>query len=113
MFRKNEDKQKLLTSFELTPGKVDKGYTDQRLYINLTENKIENKPIDPQVKDIFTGGRGYGMWYLFNAVSADTKWNSPENEIIFSTGPICGVTQYSGTGKTHVISLSPETGSAK
>ncbi len=112
MFKKNEDKQKLLTSFELTPGKVDKGYTDQRLYINLTENKIENKPIDPQVKDIFTGGRGYGMWYLFNAVSADTKWNSPENEIIFSTGPICGVTQYSGTGKTHVISLSPETGSA-
>jgi aldehyde:ferredoxin oxidoreductase len=64
------------------------------------------------VKDIFTGGRGYGMWYLFNAVSSDTKWNDPENEIIFSTGPICGITQYSGTGKTHVISLSPETGSA-
>ena len=43
-------------------------------------------------------------------MSSKTKWNDPENEIIFCTGPICGVTQYSGTGKTHVVSLSPETG---
>lgn len=112
MFEKNENNKKLLASCELVPGKVEKGYTDKRLYINLTENKIENKSIDSQVKDIFTGGRGYGMWYLFNAVSSNTKWNDPDNEVIFSTGPICGVTQYSGTGKTHVISLSPETGSA-
>ena len=112
MFEKKENNQKYLASCELIPGKVEKGYTNQRLYINLTENKIENKPIDLQVKEIFTGGRGYGMWYLFQAVTPDTNWNDPENEIIFSTGPICGVTQYSGTGKTHVISLSPETGSA-
>ena len=112
MFEIKKKNMKQLASCELIPGKVEKGYTDQRLYINLTENKIENKSIDLQIKDIFTGGRGYGMWYLFNAVSSDTKWNDPENEILFSTGPICGVTQYSGTGKTHVISLSPETGSA-
>ncbi|MEA2021932.1 MAG: aldehyde ferredoxin oxidoreductase C-terminal domain-containing protein [Candidatus Caldatribacteriota bacterium] len=112
MFEKKENNKKILASCELIPGKVEKGYTDKRLYINLSENKIESKSIDPQIKDIFTGGRGYGMRYLFNAVSSDTKWNDPKNEIIFSTGPICGVTQYSGTGKTHVISLSPETGSA-
>jgi len=89
---------------------VEKGYTDRRLYINLSENKIEEKPIDLQVKETFTGGRGYGIWYLWDAVSSKTKWNDPENEIIFCTGPICGVTQYSGTGKTHVVTLSPETG---
>ena len=110
MFKVNKEKQKLLASFEFTPGKVEKGYTDRRLYINLSENKIKSKSIDPQVKEIFTGGRGYGMWYLWNAVKSDTKWNDPENEILFGTGPVCGVTQYSGTGKTHVVSLSPETG---
>jgi aldehyde:ferredoxin oxidoreductase len=112
MFKEVKESQNLLASFDYKPKEIEKGYTDKRLYINLTENKIENKPIDLQVKDIFTGGRGYGMWYLFNAVSPNTKWNDPENEIILSNGPICGVTQYSGTGKTHVISLSPETGSA-
>ncbi|MBE3120917.1 MAG: aldehyde:ferredoxin oxidoreductase [Thermoplasmata archaeon] len=110
MFKVNKEKQKLLASFEFTPGKVEKGYTDRRLYINLSENKVESKSIDPQVKEIFTGGRGYGIWYLWDAVSSKTKWNDPENEIIFCTGPICGVTQYSGTGKTHVVTLSPETG---
>ena len=93
MFEKKENNKNYLASCELIPGKVEKGYTNQRLYINLTENKIENKPIDLQVKEIFTGGRGYGMWYLFQAVTPDTKWNDPEHEIIFSTGPICGVTQ--------------------
>jgi aldehyde:ferredoxin oxidoreductase len=110
MFGGNKENQKLLTSFEFEPGKVEKGYTDRRLYINLSVNKIVDKPIDLQVKETFTGGRGYGIWYLWDAVSSNTKWNDPENEIIFCTGPICGVTQYSGTGKAHIVTLSPETG---
>lgn len=102
---------RLLASFEFEPGGVNRGYTDRALYINLSENKIEKKSIPEEVKDRFTGGRGYGLWYLWQAVSPDTKWNDPENEIILCTGPICGITQYAGCGKTHVVSLSPETGS--
>jgi len=74
MFKENKSIQerekghRLLASFEFEPGKVEKGYTDRRLYINLSENKIEEKPIDPQVKEVFTGGRGYGIWYLWQAV---------------------------------------------
>ncbi|GAG73468.1 unnamed protein product [marine sediment metagenome] len=109
MFEASKENKKILVSFEFEPGKVEKGYTDRRLYINLSENKIEEKPIDLQVKETFTGGRGYGIWYLWDAVSSNTKWNDPENEIIFCTGPICGVTQYSGTGKTHIVTLSPQT----
>ncbi len=41
----------------------------------------------------------------------DTKWNDPENEIVISGGPICGITQYSGTGKSLVVSISPQTNS--
>ena len=101
----------VLSTFDFEPGRVEKGYTDRRLCINLSENRIESKSIAPEIKEIFTGGRGYGLWYLWQAVSPDTRWDDPENEIIIGTGPICGITQYAGCGKSHVVSLSPETGS--
>lgn len=100
----------VLFSFKFGPGGVNRGYNDRRLYVNLSENKIESKSISEQVKEKFTGGRGYGLWYLWNAVSGSTKWNDPENEIIITTGPICGITQYPGCGKSIVLSLSPNTG---
>ena len=57
MFNKDKNKPKVLASFKFLPGKIDKGYSDQRLHINLSENKIENKPINPLVKETFTGGQ--------------------------------------------------------
>ena len=44
-------------------------------------------------------------------MSSESKWNDPENEIIISTGPIGGTTQYPGCGQSLVVSLSPLTGS--
>ncbi|MFC2097980.1 aldehyde ferredoxin oxidoreductase family protein, partial [Bacteroidota bacterium] len=41
----------------------------------------------------------------------DTKWTDPENEIIISSGPIGGITQYSGAGKSLVVTLSPASNS--
>ncbi|MEA3459752.1 MAG: aldehyde ferredoxin oxidoreductase C-terminal domain-containing protein [Chloroflexota bacterium] len=55
------------------------------------------------------GGRGFGLWLLWNAVTGDTKWNDPQNEIVISSGPIGGITQYPGAGKSLVVSLSPTT----
>jgi aldehyde:ferredoxin oxidoreductase len=92
-------------------GKVERGYTNRTLYINLSDNTIKSKPVTQQMKDIFTGGRGFGLWLLWNAVSGDTRWDDPENEIIISSGPIGGITQYPGAGKSIVVTLSPTTGS--
>jgi aldehyde:ferredoxin oxidoreductase len=61
------------------------------------------------MKDIFIGGRGFGLWYLWNAVKPTTKWSDPENEIVISPGPLAGNTQYPGSGKSLVVSLSPQT----
>ena len=98
--------------FSYQPAKVNRGYTDRILYVNLSNREIEVKEVPPKIKEVLTGGRGYGLWYLWQAVKSETRWNDPENELIFCTGPLCGITQYSGCGKSHVVSLSPETGSA-
>jgi aldehyde:ferredoxin oxidoreductase len=102
---------KLLAGYDYNITPIDKGYTDKILYINLGENVIKEKMVDPLMKEKFIGGKGYGLKLLWDATTPETRWNDPENEIIISGGPICGVTQYSGAGKSIVVSLSPQTDS--
>ncbi len=94
--------------YELRP--VERGYANRTLYINLSDNTIGSKPVSKQMKDLFTGGRGFGLWLLWNAVSGDTRWNDPENELIVAGGPIGGITAYPGSGKCTVLTISPLTG---
>ncbi|OQX73878.1 MAG: aldehyde:ferredoxin oxidoreductase, partial [Bacteroidetes bacterium 4484_249] len=94
-------------SYEFTP--LDKGYTDKTLYVNLSDNTIKVKTVPAEMKEKFIGGKGYGLRYLWDATKPDTKWNDPENEINIFSGPIGGVTQYSGAGKSLCVSLSPQT----
>ena len=95
--------------YELRP--IEKGYNDRTLYVNVGSNEIKEKPVPQQTKEKFIGGKGYGLRLLWDATTPETKWNDPENEIIISGGPICGITQYSGTGKALVVSISPQTDS--
>jgi aldehyde:ferredoxin oxidoreductase len=95
------------SSFE--PKGIYRGYADRSLYINLSTNEVKVKQISEDMKKKFTGGRGYGMKYLWDAVNPDTRWDSPENEIIIAQGPIGGITQYPGSGKSYVVTISPLT----
>jgi len=61
------------------------------------------------MKEKFTGGRGFNLKLLWDAVNENTKWDSPENEICISAGPMGGITQYPGTGKSIVCGISPLT----
>ncbi|MBB6216553.1 aldehyde:ferredoxin oxidoreductase [Anaerosolibacter carboniphilus] len=101
---------KPLTEFRYELGQAEKGYTNRSLYINLSDNRIESKPVTDMMKEKFTGGKGFGLWYLWNAVKPETKWNDPENEIVISSGPLGGITQYPGSGKSLVVTISPLTG---
>jgi aldehyde:ferredoxin oxidoreductase len=107
--QKMRQAHKVLAEFDYELGEVEKGYTDRTLYVNLSDNTIASKPVTQKMKDIFTGGRGFGLWLLWNGVTSDTKWNDPENEIVISSGPIGGTTQYPGSGKSLVVSISPTT----
>ncbi|HLN21393.1 MAG TPA: aldehyde ferredoxin oxidoreductase C-terminal domain-containing protein [Bacteroidales bacterium] len=95
--------------YEWTP--LSKGYTDKTLYINVGTGSILCREVPPEMKEKFIGGKGYGLRLLWNATKPETAWNDPENEIVISSGPIGGITQYSGTGKSLVVSISPQTDS--
>jgi len=90
---------------------LSKGYTDKILYINVGTAEIKEKVVPPLMKEKFIGGKGYGLRLLWDATTPETKWDEKENEIIISSGPIGGITQYSGTGKSLVVSISPQTNS--
>ncbi len=96
-------------SYSWTP--LSRGYTDKILYINVGTADIKDKNVPVEMKEKFIGGKGYGLRLLWDGTRPDTKWDDPDNEIIISSGPIGGITQYSGTGKSLVVSISPQTDS--
>jgi len=100
---------KLLKETRYAPSLPEKGCTGRTLYVNVDTLEIREKPVTRQMKELFTGGRGFGLWHLWNAVTPATRWNDPENEIIISPGPMSGITQYPGSGKSLVVTLSPQT----
>lgn len=102
---------KLLKKWNYEWKPLYRGYTDKVLYINVGSNDVKEKVVPPQVKEKFIGGKGYGLRLLWDATTPTTRWNDPDNEIIISSGPVGGVTQYSGTGKSLIVSLSPQTDS--
>ncbi len=100
---------KLLKTWSYQWKPLERGYTDKILYLNLSNNEIKEKEVPPMMKEKFIGGRGYGLKLLWDATKPDTRWNDPENEINIASGPIGGITQYSGSGKSICVSISPQT----
>jgi len=105
-FRKTH---KLLQQYKYTWAPIDKGYNNRTVYINVGTLEVSEKPVTQQMKEKFIGGKGFDLRLLWDATKPDTRWNDPENEIVISGGPVCGITQYSGTGKAICCAISPQT----
>ncbi len=101
--------RKLLVEYTYEKRPVVRGYANRTLHINLETNEITQKPVTQQMKELFTGGRGFGLKLLWDAVTPETRWDDPQNELIIANGPICGTTAYAGSGKATVVTLSPLT----
>jgi aldehyde:ferredoxin oxidoreductase len=100
---------RVVAEYSYKKGEIDKGFANRTLYINLSNNEIKEKKVTDEMKKLFTGGRGFGLKLLWDSIKSSTRWNSPENELIITTGPLCGTTQYPGSGKSLCLSISPST----
>ncbi len=107
--KKMKEAHRVLLEFPFTVKELNRGYADRFLRIDLDKNEIKILPVTQQMKDLRTGGKGFDLWLLFQEVNKDTKWDSPNNPICFSPGPLAGTTSFPGSGKTLVTSVSPIT----
>ncbi len=100
-----------IAHFEYDLRKIDKGYNNRALYINLADMAIASKPVTKETRELFIGGRGFNLWLLWNALPKDriVKWNDPENEVCIACGPLGGTSIYPGSGKSIAVSISPLT----
>ena len=103
----------ILASYNYEQKEIEKGYNKRTLYIDLSTNTIEEKPVSLEMIEKFVGGKGFDLWLLWNSLPKDkiTKWDDPENEICIASGPLAGTTQYPGSGKSIVVTICPATGS--
>jgi len=92
------------------PTKLNRGYANRILNIDLGTGAIETPELDAQVRDYFIGGRSLGLYLLHQATTPTTKAQDPQNPLIIANGPLGGIPQFPGTAKAMAISLSPITG---
>jgi aldehyde:ferredoxin oxidoreductase len=86
-----------------------KGYTGNWLWIDLTSGFMERHELDPKLAEEYLGGNGFGARLLWDHVPPEVDPLSPENLLVFATGPLCG-TQAPTASRFEVISKSPLTG---
>lgn len=85
------------------------GYAGRILRINLTKNEISIKPTEKKLIMDFVGGRGFNSRRLYEEVAGDAAPLSPENKLMFATGPLVG-TAFPLGSRFNVSAKSPLTG---
>lgn len=99
----------ILGEFKFDIKKLERGYANRTLRIDLDTHEITIHPVSKQMKDLWIGGKGFDLWLMLQEISKDTKWDSNENPICFATGPLGGTTSFPGSGKTLITTISPAT----
>jgi aldehyde:ferredoxin oxidoreductase len=64
------------------------GWCKQILEVDLTTQSYQTQPLDMEMARLFLGGRGLGARLLWDLVGPEVEPLSPENALIFTTGPI-------------------------
>lgn len=84
-------------------------YANKVLRVNLTTRKVVTIPLPEPLKRDFLGGRGFAVKMLYELLPKNTEPFSPENLLIFATGPLNG-TMAPAAASLTVASRSPLTG---
>jgi len=84
------------------------GYTGKTLIVNLNTHSIKVENTDMGDAKNFIGAKGLGAKLLFDRLPKGTDPLSPENILIFTTGPLTG-TKAQTSGRGTVVTKSPQT----
>ena len=79
------------------------------LRVNLTTGSVTSEPLNMQWAREYVGSRGLGSKYLINEIDPKVDPLSPDNKIIWATGPLTGTMASTG-GRYTVITKGPLTG---
>jgi len=79
------------------------------LRVDLTHGKVEREPLNSKWEKEFIGGRGYATKLLYQEMKAGVDPMSPDNKLVFATGPLTGSSAPTG-GRYMAVTKSPLTG---
>ncbi len=82
------------------------GWIGRCLRVNLTEGKHSIENIDPNLLEKFIGGRGLGAKIFSDEVSPQIDPLSPDNKLIFISGPLVGTGAVTGASCNVVTKSS-------
>ena len=77
-------------------------WTGKILRVNLTKGTVTAEPLNKEYAEKYIGARGLGTKYFVEEVDAKVDPLSPENKIIFMTGPLTG-TFAGSAGRYNVV----------
>ena len=85
------------------------GWTGRCLRVNLTENKFKTETLSRELMERFMGGRGLGVKILSDEIDPSIDPLSPENKLIFVSGPMVGTGAVTGAS-CNVVTKSALSG---
>jgi len=85
------------------------GWNGTFLQVNLSKGKVIAENYEASFAKKFLGGRGFAVKILWDRLKPETDPLSPENILVFATGPLTGFALPS-SGKLIVAAKSPLTG---
>jgi aldehyde:ferredoxin oxidoreductase len=87
------------------------GYAGKLLRVDLTHEQISDVVFDEDSLRKYIGGAGIGAKILYEEVPPETDWASPENRLIFASGPLGG-TRVGGSGTFSLVTKGALTNGA-
>lgn len=85
------------------------GWTGKFLRVDLSNERFEVEDLDQDLAKDYIGGRGLGSKMLYDEIDPAVDPLSPDNKLIFATGPLTGTGAIAGS-RYMVVTKSPLTG---
>jgi len=84
------------------------GYMGKVLRVDLSTGELRDESLNEEQARAFVGGSGLAARFIYGMVDSDTDPLSPDNPLVFMTGPLVG-TPMPSAGRCSVCALSPLT----